>query len=88
RHTRTTREWPCFQLAEVALFSVGVNRNTVYLDRAIAALGQTQAPSAPELLRYLSPLSRKHINLTGNSTWPRTTHKPGRYRPLRHPTNP
>ena len=25
RHTRTTREWPCFQLKEVALFSVGVN---------------------------------------------------------------
>jgi len=25
RHTRTTQQWPCFQLAKVALFSVGVN---------------------------------------------------------------
>lgn len=62
--------------------------NTVYLDRAITTLRSTDAPPAPELLRYLSPLSWEHINLTGNYTWPRTTHKPGRYRPLRHPTNP
>jgi len=62
--------------------------NTVYLDRAITTLDTTQAPPAPELLQYLSPLSWEHINLTGNYTWPRTTHKPGRYRPLRHPSNP
>jgi hypothetical protein len=59
--------------------------NTVYLDRAISALNATDKPAAPELLRYLSPLSWEHINLTGNYSWPRTTQKPGRYRPLRRP---
>lgn len=37
---------------------------TVYLDRAITTLGNTAATPAPELLRYLSPLSWEHINLT------------------------
>ncbi len=56
--------------------------NTVYLDCAIT-LTSTNNPPEPELLRYLSPLSWEHINLTGNYTWPRTTHRPGRYSPLR-----
>ncbi len=57
--------------------------NTVYLDRAITTLNGTDTPPSPELLRYLSPLSWEHINLTGNYTWSRATHKPGTYRPLR-----
>jgi hypothetical protein len=57
--------------------------NTVYLDRAIATLNSADTPPSPELLRYVSPLSWEHINLTGNYTWPRATHKPGTYRPLR-----
>ena len=61
--------------------------NTVYLDRAITTLNNTDTPAAPELLRYLSPLSWEHINLTGNYTWPRATPKPGSYRPLRRSTN-
>ncbi len=61
--------------------------NTVYLDRAIATLNSADTPPSPELLRYLSPLSWEHINLTGNYTWPRATHKPGTYRPLRRSPN-
>jgi TnpA family transposase len=62
--------------------------NTVYLERAVTALNTTNTPPPPELLRYLSPLSWEHINLTGNYTWPRTNHPNGRYRPLRRPAKP
>jgi hypothetical protein len=57
------------------------------LGRAIATLNSADTPPSPELLRYLSPLSWEHINLTGNYTWPRATHKPGTYRPLRRSPN-
>lgn len=56
--------------------------NTVYLDRAIQALQNSDAGVDADLLQHLSPLGWEHINLTGNYTWRNPT-KPGRYRPLR-----
>ena len=58
--------------------------NTVYLDRAIQALQNSDATVDADLLQHLSPLGWEHINLTGNYTWRNPT-KPGRYRPLRQP---
>ena len=58
--------------------------NTVYLERAVAALhGHGQAVDE-DLLRYLSPLGWEHINLTGDYLW-RSSAKigGGRLRPLR-----
>ena len=58
--------------------------NTVYLERAVAALhGHGQAVDE-DLLRYLSPLGWEHINLTGDYLW-RSSAKVGggRFRPLR-----
>ena len=61
--------------------------NTVYLDRTITTLDtKSQTTTAPETLRFLSPLGWEHINLTGDYTWPRTNHiKPGKFRPPRRP---
>ena len=56
--------------------------NTVYLDRAIQALRNSDASVNAGLLQHLSPLGWEHINLTGNYTWRNPT-KPGHYRPLR-----
>ncbi len=56
--------------------------NTVYLDRAIQALQNSDASVDADLLQHLSPLGWEHINLTGNYTWRNPT-RPGRYRPLR-----
>jgi TnpA family transposase len=59
--------------------------NTVYLDRAILALGQ-QRPVDDALLKHLSPLGWEHLNLTGDYVWhanKRVT--AGRFRPLRFP---
>ena len=58
--------------------------NTVYLVRATAALpGHAQQVDA-SLQRYLSPLGREHINLTGDYVW-RSSAKigVGKFRPLR-----
>ncbi len=38
--------------------------NTVYLERATQAMGDTGKPVDGELLQYLSPLGWEHINLT------------------------
>lgn len=58
--------------------------NTVYLERATAALqgnGQTMDAS---LLRYLSPLGWEHINLTGDYVWRNSAKvSAGKFRPLR-----
>lgn len=63
--------------------------NTVYLDRTVNTLNQEGNATDPGLLRFLSPLGREHINLTGDYTWPRTNKiKPGKYRPLRHSAKP
>ena len=40
----------------------------------------------PDLLRFLSPLQREHISLTGEYTWPDTNHIRAGYQPLRRPT--
>jgi TnpA family transposase len=57
--------------------------NTVYLERAIAAL-RTQGKVDEALLQYLSPLGWEHINLTGDYMWrSKTKIGAGRFRPLR-----
>ncbi|MBC8406371.1 MAG: Tn3 family transposase [Planctomycetes bacterium] len=57
--------------------------NTVYLERATAALRRHQ-PVDDTLLQYLSPLGWEHINLSGDYLW-RTNGKvgAGKFRPLR-----
>lgn len=47
--------------------------NTVYLDRTVTTLTSNGGDVDPDLLRFLSPLGREHINLTGDYTWPRAT---------------
>lgn len=59
--------------------------NTVYLERAVEALGQTQV-IGPALLQHVSPLGWEHINLTGDYTWsPNKRIAMGGFRPLRRP---
>ena len=57
--------------------------NTVYLERAILALKEQNIEVDDQLLRYLSPLGWKHINLTGDYIWQqkRSLDK-GEFRPL------
>jgi TnpA family transposase len=43
--------------------------NTVYLERAAAALRGHGRPVDYTLLQYLSPLGWEHINLTGDYLW-------------------
>lgn len=43
--------------------------NTVYLERAVAAIRQTGQLVPDELLAHLSPLKWEHINLTGDYDW-------------------
>lgn len=58
--------------------------NTVYLDRAIAALRDHGVAIDIELLRHLSPVGWEHINLTGDYTWQTNRRAAqGRFRPLR-----
>jgi TnpA family transposase len=58
--------------------------NTVYLERAVAALRQRSQAVADELLSHLSPLGWEHINLTGDYVWNRKgSPRKGHYRPLR-----
>ena len=45
--------------------------NTVYLERAIAALRERGQAIPDELLAHLSPLKWEHINLTGDYHWRR-----------------
>jgi len=45
--------------------------NTVYLERAIAALRERGRTIPEELLAHLSPLKWEHINLTGDYHWRR-----------------
>jgi TnpA family transposase len=58
--------------------------NTVYLERAVAALKRRGQTIEDELLQHLSPLGWEHINLTGDYTWraSREVRSDG-YRPLR-----
>lgn len=43
--------------------------NTVYLERAVAAIRQTGQIISDEALAHLSPLKWEHINLTGDYHW-------------------
>lgn len=58
--------------------------NTVYLERATAALQGHGREVDTSLLQYLSPLGWEHINLTGDYVW-RSSAKvgAGKFRPLR-----
>ena len=58
--------------------------NTVYLERATAALRGNGKALDDTLLQYLSPLGWEHINLTGDYLW-RSSAKvgAGKFRPLR-----
>lgn len=58
--------------------------NTVYLERAVKALG-AEKPVDSSLLSHLSPLSWEHIHLTGDYSWHANKRvAKGRFRPLRH----
>ena len=58
--------------------------NTVYLERAVAALRSHALPVDEDLLRYLSPLGWEHVNLTGDYLWRSNTKTGGgKFRPLR-----
>ncbi len=43
--------------------------NTVYLERAVAAIRETGQAVSDETLAHLSPLKWEHINLTGDYHW-------------------
>ena len=47
--------------------------NTVYLQRAVAALSEQGRPVDDALLQHLSPLGWEHVNLTGDYVWRRNT---------------
>jgi TnpA family transposase len=58
--------------------------NTVYLERAVAAIRQNGHTVSDEMLAHLSPLKWQHINLTGDYHWRKNAglrHR--RLRPLR-----
>jgi TnpA family transposase len=58
--------------------------NTVYLERAVAALRNKGEIIDDSLLQYLSPLGWEHINLTGDYVWKKSSKlKDGKFRPLR-----
>ena len=59
--------------------------NTVYLQRALDALHQSEQTADEKLLPHLSPLGWEHINLTGDYSWNSNKQpKKGQFRPLRH----
>ena len=58
--------------------------NTVYLEKAIAALKAHDSLVDDNLLQYLSPLGWEHINLTGDYVWQQNKQpQKGKFRPLR-----
>lgn len=58
--------------------------NTIYLERAVAALKSSGYPIDDNLLEHLSPLGWEHINLTGDYVWRQNRRvEKGRFRPLR-----
>ena len=58
--------------------------NTVYLQRAVAALREQGRSVDETLLQYLSPLGWEHVNLTGYYVWNRSARVgAGKFRPLR-----
>jgi len=60
--------------------------NTVYLERALELLRKKGEPIREDLIRHLSPLGWKHINLTGDYVWSLSKYIiQGHLRPLRNP---
>jgi len=58
--------------------------NTVYLERAVAALRQHGHPVDEGLLTHVAPIHWHHINLTGDYTWRQNKRvEQGGFRPLR-----
>ena len=57
--------------------------NTVYIERAVQASELKNTPIDPTQPKYLSPLVREHINLTGDHQWNGKRPAPGRFRSLR-----
>jgi TnpA family transposase len=63
--------------------------NTVYLERAIAAIRGSGQAVSEEALAHLSPLKWEHINLTGDYHWRKDAGlRKGRLRPLRSRQSP
>ncbi len=58
--------------------------NTVYLERALAALRQQDTTIDERLLTHIAPIHWNHINLTGDYTWRQNKRvEKGGFRPLR-----
>jgi hypothetical protein len=58
--------------------------NTVYLERAVAAMREGGATVSDDTLAHLSPLKWEHINLTGDYHWRKDAGlRNRRLRPLR-----
>lgn len=63
--------------------------NTVYLDRAIAALSEAGRPFDAAWLAHLAPVHWDHINLTGDYSWrPNKRLEKGGFRPMRPTRKP
>jgi TnpA family transposase len=60
--------------------------NTVYLARAVTHLRAQGQIISDEILRHVSPLAWKHINLTGIYSWDAPPPPSGSLRPLRTPS--
>ena len=58
--------------------------DSIYLERAIAALKGHGIAIDDEALAHLSPIDWEHVNLTGDYTWQATGRlRKGAFRPLR-----
>lgn len=58
--------------------------NTVYLDRAIQVIKNSESLVDDQLLQHLSPMGWEHINLTGDYIWNQDKQiEMGEFRPLR-----
>ena len=56
--------------------------NSVYLDKAVAAMAKAGTPAPEHVLPHLSPLAWEHITLTGIYRWHRYTSNSGALRSL------
>lgn len=74
------KRWEPFVVTAIILW------NTVYLERAIAKLGETGRVVNAAWLPHLAPVHWEHINLTGDYSWrPNQRIEKGGFRPLRPP---
>jgi len=78
---KTLRLFTIHALFLLSTFTKPLHWNTVYLERAVNAMGSSVND---ELLQCLSPLGWEHINLTGDYVWQQNRKiKPGQFRDLR-----